>query len=360
MPESLSTRLTKEEQRRQRQNRRKEEQEKVLSRRKFIQRGGFVLGSILLAGTGGLMWQIGARLLQPPHETGSRPQDRPRTPEEFKKQHQEDASSLAQLIAEADRGIETLQGLIADKLVNLPPEQQQEIRSPIEFYRNNQRNPIRNSYTFLLDDLEKRGEAALRSPAYLQKEDPRFFFMRLLKERVNLAGTFNPVARTFYLDKSVSSQNLFDALVIYHEAEHARQDYEVRSHLGIPELKQHYDSFYSVRPTEQPRIIIPFEYQAYTKELEVINLLTDGKLKQDSMGGNFSVDEYAKSLNARADQKGAIDWLLKLAQVYYSTDSRVNYYSIPFQQTINQTYEDQGISLYRLADPSTFDVRPVQ
>lgn len=360
MPESLSTRLTKKEQRWQRQERRKEERKKVLTRRRFIQRLAFTLGGITLAGATGLIWQAGARLLQPPPETGSRPQDRSRNLEEFKRQHQEDESSLAQLIAEADSGIEILHGLIEDKLVNLHSEQQHEIKSPIDFYRNNQRNPIRNSYTFLLDDLEKRGEAALRSPAYLQKEDPRFFFMRLLKERVNLAGTFNPVARTFYLDKSVSSQNLFDALVIYHETEHARQDYEVRSHLRTPELKQHYDSFYGVKPPEQPRIIVPFEYQAYAKEIEVINLLTDGKLKQDSMGGNFSIDEYAKSLNARTDQKGAVDWLLKLAQIYYSTNSQVNRYSPSFQQAINQSYVNERINLYRLADPSTFDVRPVQ
>lgn len=349
MPETLRHKPTKKELHLQRK--------KAFTRREFVKK--LAIGGSAIAGLGivGAVWQLGSRLTSP-QET---PVEKPETLDGVREQHKKDEAALARSIQAADQAMATLDKLSTPQLAKLPSNQINALRSPIDIYRNNIRNPNRNSYTFLLDDLDKRGENALKSPAALMLEDRSFFFMRLLEGRVNVAGTFSPTARTLHLSEDISSVNLFDAMMIYHECEHARQDSIVRGFLTSAQLKQKYDSFYTANgPSDKPRVLVLFEYQAYAKEIEFLNLLTDGKLKQDSQTGVFNIEEYRKRLNALPNQTGAIDMILRLGQVYYSTGSSLDSYSKAFSQKLNQNHSEQGYNLYTLTNMSLFEVQLIQ
>lgn len=349
MPEKLGHKPTKKELH--------QSKKKAFTKRQFINKLAIGGGAIAGLGIVGAVWQLGSRLT-PPQET---PVEKPETLDEVREQHKKDEAVLARSIQAVDQIMTTLDQLSTPRLASLPSNQMNALRSPIDIYRNNIRNPNRNSYTFLLADLDKRGEDALKTPATLMLADRSFFFMRLLEGRVNMAETFSPTERTLHLSENVSSVNLFDALVIYHECEHARQDSVVRGFLTSTQLKQKYDSFYTANgPSDRPRILVLFEYQAYAKEIELLNVLTDGKLKQDSQTGVFNIEEYRKGLNALPNQTEAIDVTLRLGQIYYSTGSSLDSYSEAFNQKLNQIYSEQGYNLYTLTDVSRFEVKPIQ
>lgn len=340
-PENV--RLSRKELKRQRQAARKQAEQNAITRREFLRKSVFAVGSLIGLGIAGAAWQIGSRLLESPEKAKGL--------EGYQEQHKKDETSLAKAIKEIDQAMELLEKQTA---------LQGALKTPFDSYNNNRRNPHRNIYTFLLKDLETRGESALVNPAVFRLEDPNYFFMRLLEGRVNVAGSFSPSARTMHLGDNVSSQNLFDGLVIYHEVEHARQDFELRRFLTNPGLKNRYDSFYSGSPGDKPRIIVSYEYQAYAKEIEVLNLLTDGALKNDSLAGMPSVENYRRKLNARPDQKEPIDAILQLAPIYYSSGSNIDRYTPEYTQALNKLYIMQGYSLYTLTDPTTLDIKPLR
>lgn len=355
-PEGIKS--SRKELKRQRQEARKQAEQQTITRREFLRKLLIGGGSLLALGVAGAAWQIGSKLLEAPSKPTPQP-EKAKTLEEYKEQHKKDETALAKTIKETDQAMDLLEKQMTSRITGSPTVLQDALRTPLNIYDNNTRNPNRNSYTFLLKDLETRGQSALTNPAVFRLEDPTYFFMRLLEGRTNVAGSFSPTARTLHLSENISSQNLFDALVIFHESEHARQDFEIRRFLTSPELKNRYDSFYTGSPSDKPRILISYEYQAYAKEIEMLNLLTDGKLKNDSQTGTLNVEDYRRRLNARPDQKEPIDAILQLAPVYYSSGSSVDKYSPSYTQTLNQLYIKQGYSLYTLTNPATLDIKPL-
>lgn len=341
---------SRKELKRKRREAREQAEQNAITRREFLRKSVIAVGSLIGLGIAGAVWQIGSRLLESPKAKGL---------EGYREQHKKDETLLAKAIKEIDQAMDLLEKQMALKITGSPTALQDALKTPFNGYNHNRENLNRNTYTFLLKDLETRGEPALLNPAVFRLEDTNYFFMRLLEGRVNVAGSFSPSARTLHLGDNVSSQNLFDALVIFHEVEHARQDFELRRSLTNPGLKNRYDSFYSGSPGDKPRIIISYEYQAYAKEIEALNLLTDGALKNNSQTGISNVEDYRRKLNARPDQKEPINAILQLASIYYSSGSTIDRYTPTYTQALNKLYIMQGYSLYTLTDPATLDIKPL-
>lgn len=356
-PENIKP--SRKELKRGRQETRRQAEQYAITRRELLR--NFIITGISLStlGVAGVAWHLGSKLLESSPKSNSQQPEKVKGLVWYREQHQKDEASLAKAINETDQAMELLEKQMTQKITGLPTAFQNALKAPLDSYNINRGNPYRNSYTFLLQDLEKRGEAALLNPAAVRLENLNYFFMRLLEGRTNVAGSFSPSARTLHLGDNVSSSNLFDALVIFHEAEHARQDFELRRFLTNPGLKTKYDAFYSGAPSVRPRILISCEYQAYAKEIEALNILTDGALKNESRTEIPNVENYRRRLNARPDQKEPIEAILQLAPVYYSSGSTIDGYRLAYTQTLNQLYIRQGYSLYTLTDPVTLDIKPL-
>lgn len=350
----IERRPSRKEDLKQRRDLNRQQEAAAISRRTLVKKLFIAGGSLAAIGVTGAAWHVGSRLLD---QSPKRPANL--TFEQTREQHLRDESILNQSITGADDTMSRLEQLIRSKASAFTEAQTSPILQVFDLYRLNKQNPNRNSYTFLLEDLAQRGPDALKSPRAFFQTDPRYFFMRLLEGRVNVAGTFNPSARTLHLSEKVQGDNLFDGLVIEHETEHALQDAFIRQFLKGPELKSKYDAFYSGGPGTKPRIMIEFEYQAYAKEIESLNILSDNRLKTRSISGIYEPDHYLEMLNARRDQFSAVEALVLIGASYYQSNSRIDTYTTGFQQSINNVYRDNGYTLYRLTSPETFEVRPI-
>lgn len=324
-----------------------------ISRRGFVKQLSVAGGYIVGLGIAGAAWYIGSKT---PDQEPQKVEDL--SFEQTKEQLQKDEKTLQQTIEQADRAMSNLEGLINLKAQTLSESHKQQLLEPFELYNVNKQNPHRNVYTFLLESLNQRGADALNSPIDSSIADRRFFFMRLLDARATAVaiGVFKPLERTLFLVANIQGTNLFDGLVIYHETEHARQDSFIRQFLDNPEIRGKYNAFGFGGGTK-PRIIIDQEYQAWAKQIEVLDSLSEGRLKTNPLRGLVETDYYMGMLGARPAQRNAVGLLISTAAVYYQSGSSIDAYIGNYPQFLNRVVYKE-YDLYRLINPETFDVKP--
>ena len=333
--------------------------ELAIGRRRLFKTVALLTGSAIgTAVFGAGVWHIITRPSPDPRPSPkNKIPENPPTAAEVAEQHRDKEGILARVIFEADSGIDLLERQLTSRLATTDPLLRTALAEPLEVYRINKSNPDRNVYTLLLADLAERGEAAIRSPKAFAIPDLNFFYMGLLSGNVEVIGSFSPPSRTLLLRENLNGQNLYGALTVYHESDHARQDAVIRSKLTTPEISQRYNDFFN-RNTGVSNILIELEYQSYARHIEALNLLSDQRLKTDVLGAKqVDVEWYRQRLNARLDQLAAIDDFIQVSRVYYISGSSVNAYAVGFQRYIDRAYSEKR--LYRLTDIDTFQVRPL-
>jgi len=322
-------------QRRQQENR---ERQKLISRREFLKKL-FVAGGVLLGG--GIVWQIGSRREEQP-----RPATPPLSLDSLKRDYQDKELRLNSVLERVDQAFVSLEETLHGKLQSISEEDRAALMAPIETYKVNKKNIQRNKYSILISDLEARGEGSLRSPTELHITDLNYFFIQLIEDKTNVAAAFAPISRTVHLNGRFDPNNLLDALVVYHEIEHARQDAQVRMGLDTPQRKLEYNSFYTTGPGQRGRIIGAFEQEAYLKEVMVLDLLTDGRLREDAYKGKLDIDFYQQRLNVQQDQREILRFVLDGARIVYTSDTSLKSYAPSFVNFMNQQYKNRDFEIY--------------
>lgn len=322
------------------------EQKQLAFRQQTLQRRRDMLlkvtvGAIATATGAGVFWQIRSR--NPDSQLQTQPVSEL---ERKRKEYVDDEQTMEVVLGRADQIMSDLGRLIVEKGQTQQAEDFGQLLTPIKIWDVNKENPKRNKYTILRQDLDQRGDVALREGTQLVLKDIRHFHTDLLKDEGPFASTFSPVSRTMSLSEQLSSSNLLDGLITYHELEHARQDSVIRANLTTLLAKQQYDQFYTSQPGQRRRTIITFEHEAYLKELMAMNLLTDGQLKEDGLSGRINIDEYQTRLGARVQQRPILEFLGGLATAAFKSGTTLREYSPIFTQQINQFYFNQGYDLY--------------
>lgn len=213
---------------------------------------------------------------------------------------------------------------------------------PVSIYQQNKRNPQRNKPRLLLEDLKKRGAIALKSPNFEIIEDINYFFIQATDDPRNLAASYSPTGKTIELNTKLTNPNLLDLLITYHELVHVVQDTNVRRTFTTSDQLEKYFAFFE----NKVRIIGSFEHEAYLNEIQVLNFLTNGQLREDALSGNLDVYKYSVFMRAREEQKDTVSLILDMTKLSFVPESPYAQSTDAFVAFINDQYSVRGAEIY--------------
>lgn len=217
-----------------------------------------------------------------------------------------------QIISKAEINMENLRIAFAEKTEKIPHTKELELLGQCFILMAvNQANPNKNA---LRRNASHRGG----SPIILQTDIN--YFSYALKDAGNYdsVASFAPRSRTMFLPLSLDEKNLLDSLVIFHELQHVMADTAVRFKLKSEAEFDAYNASFIVHPGDKQRILIISEGSSFSYEIEMLNILLNGKLKREEA---IDLDSVKTALNAREDQKVTITLVLELAKSYYQSGS---------------------------------------
>lgn len=132
-----------------------------------------------------------------------------------------------------------------------------------------------------------------------------------------LAG-FAPVTRAMYVNEHYEASNDFENLVMLHEAAHVQQHAMDRATSDPHE----YLAFYK---PEDKAVMLHDELSAYALELEAMNVLLDGELRNSAQSNKmFDPEKARKMLNATSEQGTPITMLCMFAKEYFKCGDVLN------------------------------------
>ena len=185
------------------------------------------------------------------------------------------------------------------------------LKVPFQVMQINKWNQDRNLEIF------KEKMKSMENGSIYKLKNPNFYYYSVMENSIH-SSWFEAITRILYLSEKLDPDNLLDLLVLYHEIYHASQDAATRSRINSKEQFQKYVDFHTVKKDEKPRIIINFELTAYAVEIELLNLLLDGKLKKSIIyKRQIDIEQIAKKLNAQDDQHKMIQSIVSFAKRYY-------------------------------------------
>ncbi len=217
--------------------------------------------------------------------------------------------------------------------------------APFEVVESNRKNPIKNHMKTAgnNDKRDKKSEMRIRmeninyfSYDTLQKVKPMGF------DRASYVANFNPVGRSMHLNPEINPDNLLDMLIFYHEVMHAVQDSNVRAQIATPEDFQNYVDQFDIRKTGKPRLNVLVEIDAFASELEIADLLMEGKLRS----GQASLEDMLRTLRPRPEQVQTVKMLLEFSYVYFPHGISDGKYDPAFVQLMYKVHKEQGFDVF--------------
>jgi len=187
-----------------------------------------------------------------------------------------------------------------------------ELLAPFEVFELNKDNPGKNAPRHNRE-MTRNGAttATIANPYY-------FGYKAAPDLPSNVAAGFQPTFRVMELSPDLDPDNLLDMLIVYHELRHSSQDAMTRQSIVSRNGYENYLNFYTAGPGEKQRVKLIEESSAYACELEVLNILLNGRLKAFAMSNESpNVDTVLTILNARENQRETVEALLNLAKYYY-------------------------------------------
>lgn len=254
------------------------------------------------------------------------------------KKYEKEAQEADAVLQGLDLGIDGLGEFISTQDSFLASR----LSEPILIYQSNKKNLLRNKPRLLLEDLRKRGAAALKSPAFESIKDFNYFFIQVTDDPRNLAASYSPSEKTIHLNSKLANLNLLDLLIVYHELVHVVQDTNVRKTLTTAEQVEKYFAFLG----DRVRIIGLFEHEAYLDEVQLLNLLTKGQLRTDVLSGRLDINRYFTFLGAREEQRGTVAFLLDIARKVFVPSSPYAQRTDALVNFINDQYSARGAEIY--------------
>lgn len=210
---------------------------------------------------------------------------------------------------------------------------------PFEMIKLNSQNKSKNARA-LLRQAPESGSMHLEDVRYFSYDALENFSEGETNTLVtNMSAFFVPIRRRIYLDSEIDPENPSDLLTIYHETIHAAQDLYMRSTMS----RDAYFNQVEVKPGEPVSLDIRFELDAYAMELELADILLDGKLRD----GTIKTDEIFEKLRANSPVKlQYLQVLHDVAKLYFPLGTSAGGYPNAFYNELVQMYANQGYEIY--------------
>ena len=256
-----------------------------------------------------------------------------------------DEEALWETITETEHAFLRFGEELSPKLQVLPNEElRNQLLLPFELAKINQENPYRNYLYF-----QRVASEVVDESGRFQQENLNFFFYGRRGDVEGsiseFAAAFAPTMRLMILDQKHDS--LVDLLVLHHELRHAMQDIKERGNIQTEEEFDQYIAFHTDGERGRPRLILNWETTAYAYELELLNIMLGDQLRESVLRGHvLKSSVIAERLNAQPDDMTSINFLRKLADLYYPQGFSGEGFDPRYVRFLGQVYYDRGYRLY--------------
>lgn len=218
------------------------------------------------------------------------------------------------------------------------PRLRANVLAPFDLVKINRANPNKNHLRFLRQALEGTN---LGDERLVRQSNIRFFDYDFQLKIDAFAATYSPVQRSLSLRPDFDLSSRGDLLLAHHELTHVGQDTNLRIGIGSREEFERYRRFHTVHPGERPRSRLDYEGGAYLFEMELLNVMLQGRLFAAAQSGSpMSAEEIATALS---DPKNVSIYsvLVDFARVYYPDRNER-----ALLDAVGVRYEQQGHDLY--------------
>lgn len=247
----------------------------------------------------------------------------------------EDEVMTDKLIEHVEAGADNLGKKLRDKFDKLPNTlNAEQLFLPFDLVNINKGNPNRNYPRF----HRKATEAGIGSA---KNANINYFGYRIGgPELRGFAAAYSPPSREMILAPDFDADNLFDSLVLYHELRHVMQDTAVRDSISSDAELRQYLAFHDRKPGQKNRVFVMDEASAYMFEIEALNLLLDGALKDAAKKGvQLDAEQIRTQLNASKNQTALLGLIMEMGYSYYNSGSS--------DKGITQSFLREMVRMYR-------------
>lgn len=243
-----------------------------------------------------------------------------------------------QLMQKVEKGMVNLDNATREERKKLDPHQQEEIKSPFEVMKMNTENPNRNAPRMRKEKMAAGQKGFTMGNTYFLGYD--------VAKTDGYAAAFSPMERTMHLGENIDPNNLLDMLVVYHELRHSVQDANVRKEIKSQSELDQYTKFHTDHTASMGNLVLNDEASAYAYEIEMLNMLLKGALKENiSSGKGMNIETIRKTLNSRPDQDAMIDMMIQLAGTYYPEGLSSGNLPRKFMNIIAKSYAARGFQV---------------
>ncbi len=205
---------------------------------------------------------------------------------------------------------------------------------PFQIFDLNQGNSLRNKLTVLQNNN-------LPGSSKVELENPNFFFFDFLDPAsmpgANLSAAFEAASRTILLRK-VNLPNMLDCAVMYHELVHVGQDTAERATIrNEDDFNQYLRSKQHFRG-EKPRIRIAYEVTAYALEIEALNAVLAGAIRDTVLRKKNLMNVLTRGLQLRKEQLSMLPLLTKFSTAYFCS-SDIGHFARVVHESYAQVYD---------------------
>lgn len=233
------------------------------------------------------------------------------------------------LINVAEQGVDNLEQTVRKKVELMEDfDQRKVLMEAFKLAALNKDNPNKN-YERLMSELEG---------TTLRQQNINYFSYGVDSKNSGFSAAYIPPQRVVKLDAGFDKDNLLDGLILYHELQHVMHDTVTRSKLNTKEKFDDYNNFFRGSKGDKMRMSVLGEGTAYGVEIELLNVILDGRLKN---GEAVNIEEVRKLLKARKDQIGTVALLLEFANAYYGSKSSIKGLRRSYLQKIANKYDPQ-------------------
>lgn len=225
---------------------------------------------------------------------------------------------------------------------NISKEMAHRLIEPLAFFVVNEENQYRDLYQLQMQDIRKRGQDSLTTATEVMLEKGAYFSMSLKQpqdtdSRFYLAA-FSSYTRDLVISEQLAPDSTIDGLAVYHELVHAAQDYHLREKLKSKDDFEVYKMVSLAKIDGRPVFNIADEQDAYLRQIELFNVITDGAFKRDCLSGMVKEADYISRYGGKNTENHAtIQMMLQLGELLYTTGQQ------QMDDAIERTYAQYGL-----------------
>jgi hypothetical protein len=227
------------------------------------------------------------------------------------------------------------------------PQLQTTLRNPFHVFRANKSNPLRN---FEKAKIEGNKNGIPPEAVMLSLPDQRHFGHILNDkslEKMHAIAGFAPMQRSLVISENFDLTNTLNRLTMYHEMIHVM-------HQAVQRTRnmRAFIAFNAAPP--HPKVIINEEFDAYGLELEIMDLLLNGQMRNEAQKGQkLDPEKILESLELRPDQIIPATFLSTLAALYFrGGDASKGQFPNEYKELVFKAVQHDGLHCFAYGQPN--------